>query len=152
VNEGYDQVARIEAEERVPGHWAGTLACCLAHHRKMFWMPPWGLWVHSAGMKPCEAMTGEPDPEFLPCRYCGTRLHVDGAGRLWSLVPEADRHPYWEKWTEYGWLPPRDKYRWHDDAWTDKCPISPTFRHEVVSLGQKSLYVSQADRLTSTRG
>lgn len=136
---GYDRVAQAEADAArtyVPEGrtWAGTLACCLAHHRDMFWQGVWGYWVHSAGMRPCEAMAGEPDPELLPCRYCGVQLQPGGDGRMWSLVPKADRDSGWESWTEYAWRPPRTHYRWRDDAWTEKCPVSPTFRHEVKSL------------------
>jgi hypothetical protein len=100
----------------------------------MFWQPIWGYWVHSAGVRPCESMKGEPDPEFLPCRYCGARLAVDGGGKVWSLVPEASRNPYWARDTVYVWQPPRVRDTWHDDAWTDKCPVSPTFLHEVTPL------------------
>lgn len=119
--------------ERVSANWAGTRACCLLHRRLIFWHHDFRQWVHT-NCYPCESMEGEPDPTGWSCRYCGTRLAYEGGGRLWALVPEADRHPYWEKWTEYVWQPPREKYRWHEDAWTDKCPISPTFRHHVGPL------------------
>jgi hypothetical protein len=108
----------------------------------MFWQVIWGCWVHSAGLHPCEAMEGEPDPEFLPCRYCGARLQVDGAGRLWSLVPEEDRRPGWEAQPGAGCyctMRPGGacscpRLTWRDDAWTEKCPVSPTFRHEVSRM------------------
>jgi hypothetical protein len=141
VNEGYDRVAQVEATEHAPERWAGTLACCLAHHRKMFWMAPWKSWVHS-DMRSCESMEGEPDPNALPCRYCGARLQVDGAGRLWSLVPKADRSPGWEAQPGAGCyctMRPGEacscpRLTWRDDAWTEKCPVSPTFRHEVSRM------------------
>jgi hypothetical protein len=146
VSAEYDLVSQAEAEharQYTPEGrtWAGTLACCLLHHRDMFWQGIWGYWVHSAGMRPCEAMAGEPDPELLPCRYCGARLVVDGE-RLRSLVPKEDRHPGWKDHPVPGcYCPERPgeecgcpRLTWHDDAWTDKCPVSPTFRHEVTAL------------------
>ncbi len=109
-------------------------ATCLAHRERVFWQHTWSCWVHSAGCHPCDSLVFEPDPVELLCRYCGVRLDADGASRLWALVPEADRRSHWEKWTEYAWQPPREKYRWRDDAWTDKCPVSPTFLHHVGPL------------------
>jgi hypothetical protein len=97
----------------------------------MFWMPPWKRWVHAAGMRPCEAMAGEPDPQALSCAYCGARLQPDGAGRLWEFT---GRGHHWEHtgqtvaegsvWSG-GW-------EYVDDNWTDWCALSPSGFHEVV--------------------
>jgi hypothetical protein len=101
----------------------------------MFWMNWWGRWVHSAGMKQCEAMEGEPDPEELRCRYCGASCILGGGNALWEYLP--DGKGWWEL---LGGAPSDDV--WHDGKWTSKCPISPTFHHEVISIGRKSLHAS----------
>jgi hypothetical protein len=124
----YDRVSQAEMQETyVPERWAGTLACCLAHHRRMFWMSWWKCWVHAGGMKPCEAMEGEPDPEELHCHYCGTRVIPGGGDALWEHVPDG------QGWWEHRGGAPSADY-WHDGKWTDKCAISPTFHHEVTRL------------------
>jgi hypothetical protein len=106
----------------------------------MFWMGPWKQWVHT-GMRECEAMAGTGDPTALHCRYCGAQVDPDGAGRLWEFV---DRGHHWEHtgrtiaegsvWSG-GW-------EYIDDSWSDRCPVSPTFHHEVTSLGRSSLHAS----------
>lgn len=95
-------------------------ASCLAHHREVFWQHPWKLWVHAAGLEPCGALAGQPDPTLLACRYCGARLEIDGGGKLWSHVPDAPGH-----WDTATW-----PHAWHDDKWTRECPLSPTYQHE----------------------
>lgn len=100
-------------------------ASCLAHRERMFWQPVRDCWVHAAGCQPCESMEGQADPAELRCRYCGARLEVDGPDRLVTLVPE----------TEGEWVrQPDGRLFWHRDPWVSKCPISPTFRHEVSRL------------------
>jgi len=73
----------------------------------------------------CDRYMPGADPRRNPglyCRYCVTPVRSDGAGRP----------------GEY-----------NGGSYSDKCPISPTFRHETKRL---ALYASQAGRLTSTRG
>ena len=110
-------------------------ASCLAHKREVFWQPPWSCWVHATGCQPCEALSGEGDPTGLRCRYCGVSTQADGAGRLWSLAGAGLGH--WGR-LENGLL------RWQDECWTAKCPVSPTFHHEISGFGRKYLYASQA--------
>ena len=87
----------------------------------MFWQPVWGCWVH-LNCKPCEAMGGQEDPTALRCRYCGAPVEVDGPDRLVSHEPE----------TVGEWVrQPDGRVWWVRDPWSPKCPISPTFHHEV---------------------
>jgi hypothetical protein len=120
-------------------------ASCLAHHEPVFWQPPWGCWVHTAGCQPCEALAGEPDPTELHCRYCRARVQEDEAGRLWEFVNRGHR------WAQTGRTVAEGSawsggWEYIDDSWSDKCPVSPTFHHEVTALGQRSLHASQAGR------
>jgi hypothetical protein len=78
-------------------------------------------------------MAGEPDPTELRCRYCWARVQIDGAGRLWEYRPDAGGG--WER-QEDGLL------WWRDDAYTDRCPLSPTFAHQAEPM----------DRLLSGNG
>lgn len=99
-------------------------ASCLAHRREVFWNPYFTAWVHLA-CDPCEALAGEADPTELRCRYCGARTEIDGAGRLWTFAGKG--LGYWAR-LENGLL------RWRDECWTDRCPVSPAFTHEVRRL------------------
>lgn len=102
-------------------------ASCLAHKREVFWQHPWRMWVHAAGLEPCDALAGQRDPTELPCRYCGQRTEIDGTGRLWTYVPDAPGH--WAELDMPG-SPLHGRPVWRDDKWTRDCPLSPTYGHE----------------------
>jgi hypothetical protein len=99
-------------------------ASCLAHRERVFWHPEFGQWVHT-NCYPCDALAGQADPTELRCRYCGARVETDGPDRLVSYVPEAAG-----TWVRQ----PDGRLFWHRDPWLPKCPISPTFHHEVTRM------------------
>lgn len=78
-------------------------------------------------------MAGEPDPEELHCRYCNASVRVDGAGRLLAFT---GAEGYWvaEPCVQHGDGCSSPRYAWHRDPYSEKCPVSPTFRHEVSAL------------------
>lgn len=100
-------------------------ASCLAHRGEVFWNPYFRAWVHLS-CAPCEALAGEPDPTLLTCVYCVQRTEIDGAGHLWTHVPDAPGH--WEE------VPAPERWRWHDDKWTDRCRAAPSGLHEPLVL------------------
>lgn len=96
-------------------------ASCLAHRERVFWNPYFGQWTHTSS-RPCEAMAGQPDPTELRCAYCGQRTEVDGAGRLWTYLPDSTGR--WE-YLDGHW-------RWFPERWTDACPPAPGGLHTPV--------------------
>lgn len=94
-------------------------ASCLAHRERVFWHPWFGAWLHTS-CAPCEAMAGEPDPTELRCVYCGQRVEVDGAGRLWSYSPDTGRCGA------------------PGTSWTAACPGAPGGLHSPVLVASQA--------------
>jgi hypothetical protein len=98
-------------------------ASCLAHHATVFWHHQFNEWVHT-DCHPCEALAGEPDPTELHCWYCGAAVQLDGGGRLLEFLPDEPGQ----------WGQADGRWVWHDNKWTQECPVSPTYHHEDRSL------------------
>jgi hypothetical protein len=99
----------------------------------MFWMSQWECWVHTAGCQPCTAMEGEDDPTELRCRYCDARVQPDGGGRLWEFTNGGHAWVHTGRTVAQGsvWS---GGWEYADRSYSDKCPVSPTFRHEFAPL------------------
>lgn len=80
-------------------------------------------------------MEGESDPTALACRYCGAAVEPDGAGRLWEFTGRGHRWVHTGRTVAQGsaWS---GGWEYTDDSYSDKCPVSPTFRHETGQMSR----------------
>jgi hypothetical protein len=94
-------------------------ASCLVHHARIFWHYQFKAWVHTS-CHACDALAGDPGPDPVLCRYCGAKVDVDGGGKLWEFLPDANGQ----------WVLEDSRWHWVDLHWSERCPASPSGTHE----------------------